>query len=152
MRPWHVVGLFCEDIRHESHTQSIIGILPDNLLVPTVPGFIPKLGIYIRINVDSQVTDIGPISAKIIFESGDELKIDGFSAERAKEILAESLSKGAPYSGFLMMAVAAGVRIDRSGRINVVTKVGDDEVLCASLNVQVQAPPTASATACEPPA
>lgn len=43
------IALFCEDIREEkSGAETLIGLFPDNVLVPTIPSALPRLSIYIR--------------------------------------------------------------------------------------------------------
>ena len=47
------IGIFCEDIRQEKSEQdTLIGILPDNVNVPSIPGMFPKLGLVVRMHFD----------------------------------------------------------------------------------------------------
>src|SRR4051794_5934383 len=52
MPEWSAIALFCEDIREEKTGQdTLIGILPDNVRVPSFPGAMPKVCVYLRINL-----------------------------------------------------------------------------------------------------
>ena len=78
MRPITAIALFCEDIREEQQgTSTIIGVLPDNLSVGPGPGFLPKLAIYLRIQIDHAV-NVNTIRARIIFSDGRELDMAPF--------------------------------------------------------------------------
>ena len=50
--PYNVVGVFCDDIREEVNSRhTLIGIYPDNLYVPAVPGMLDRLSLYVRAHI-----------------------------------------------------------------------------------------------------
>ena len=138
-RPWNIVGVFCEDIREEKTGHTLIGILPDNLSVPEVPGAIPKLGIYVRCHVETHA-NVGPISLKLKFADGEIVKLADFSEAKVKATQEDARNKGAPLAGFVLLAVAVMVQIRTTGRILAIVEIGKEEVLAAALNIQI--PPT----------
>ena len=135
MQPWQVVGLFCEDVRQEKQGYSLIGILPDNVNVPSIPGMFPKLGLYVRLNVDP-AADVGPISLRLRLPDGTESDLTGFDAEFVKETQKEAASKGAPWAGFIVTAVSSPLSIAKAGRIIALASIMGEEMICAGLNVQ----------------
>jgi hypothetical protein len=45
-------ALFCEDVRQEkTGGETLVGVMRDNLAMSSLPGVLPKLGIYIRMNI-----------------------------------------------------------------------------------------------------
>jgi hypothetical protein len=141
MRPWHAVALFCEDIRDEQGPKkSLMGVLPDNLTVPETPGALPKLGIYVRINLDPSTKDVGEIAVKLRFADGTENSLGGFDADTVKRSLLDARSKGAPWCGFVLTALAIPFPVTNSGQILAVALVGDEEVVCGGLNILLEPP------------
>jgi hypothetical protein len=68
------VCIFCEDIREEKSGQdTIVGTLPDNLLINPPPpklqdakALMPKLGMYLRINLLADQDQPKAVSAKVL--------------------------------------------------------------------------------------
>src|SRR5271166_4517656 len=145
MRPWHAIGVFCDDIRQEVSAISLMGVYPDNLSVPRI-GALPRLGTYIRIHIDPS-TEISSISAKICFPNGMENEIGRFDTDHIKSTQSDSRQKGAPWSGFIITALAINVPIDAAGRILLVAVIGDEELVCGGLNVEIASDPAATASA-----
>jgi hypothetical protein len=148
-RPSNIVGLFCEDIREEKFGHTIIGIFPDNMNVSALPCALPKLGIYIRCHIDP-LTEIGSISAKLKFADGEEIPLAEFNEAAVKKTQTETREKGTPLAGFIMIAVAMMVQVKQAGLISALVKIGDDEILATTLNIQID-PAIPSATASPQP-
>ena len=48
--------ILCEDIRDErSGTETLVGVLPDNVAIRGPRGVMPKLAVYLRIQIDDAV-------------------------------------------------------------------------------------------------
>lgn len=150
MRPWHAIGLFCEDVRQEKNGQSLMAIWPDNVQVPQIPGALPRMAVFVRVQVEP-TADIGAISAKILFPDKSEHPIGDFSAEQVKETQKTSREAGAPWAGFMLTAIAFGFPIEQTGRLLLVAKIGDEEIVCGGLNVVLGEKVTPSSTASLPP-
>jgi hypothetical protein len=148
-QPWNIVGIFCEDVREEKTGHTIIGIFPDNMNVPALPGALPKLGIYIRCHVDPSA-EIKGLSAKLRSVDGEEIQLAAFDEAAIKKTQAETREKGTPLAGFIMIAVAMMVQVRQPGRMIAIVNVDDTEVIAASLNLQVD-PTIPVATASPPP-
>jgi hypothetical protein len=131
-----VVGLFCEDIREEKFGSDIlIGIMPDNLVVPAVPSALPKLGFYVRANIPVN-TAIKSISVKVKLIDGNEMELGRFDESMIEKDREGAIKKGAPILGLIFRAMVAPAHIPKYGRILILAKIDDDEFVCGSLNVQ----------------
>jgi len=145
----NIIGLFCEDIREEKTGHTIIGIFPDNANVPSVPGALPKLGVYIRCHIDPRAK-IKSLSAKLRLADGEEIQLAAFDEAAIKKTQAETRQKGTPLAGFIMIAVALRVKVTEAGRMLAIVNVGGTDVLAASLNLQLD-PASLAASASQPP-
>jgi len=136
MASWNAIGLFCEDVREEKQTYSIVGILPDNMHLSSVPSAIPKLGIYLRTHIDVS-TNVESISAKLRYPDGSEQALSEFDPTLIRDTLNHSRATGAPIAAFIISGVASPMPITMAGRILIIVQVDKDEMVCGSLNIQV---------------
>jgi hypothetical protein len=140
MRLITAVALFCEDIREEQQgTSTIVGVLPDNLSVGSGPGFLPKLAIYLRIQIDHAVT-VSTIRARIIFSDGRELEMAPFDLGSFEAAKKESIQNSIPYTGLVAKAIISPVSIQESGRIEVIMAVNGEEFVCGMLRLIISDP------------
>ena len=140
MRPITAIALFCEDIREEQQgTSTIIGVLPDNLSVGPGPGFLPKLAIYLRIQIDHAV-NVNTIRARIIFSDGRELDMAPFDLGSVEIAKKESIQNSISYTGLVGKAIIAPVSIQESGKVEVIMTVNDEEFACGTLRLIVSDP------------
>jgi hypothetical protein len=137
MRAWNAIGLFCEDVRENG--RSIIGIMPDHMEVNVIPGALPKIGIYIRVHLDP-TDDVKSITAAIKFPDGNTSALGGFNTEQIQQTQRDTIAKGTPWAGFIITAVAAPFPIASVGRLLLIVKVDDQEMVCGSLNVIIPTP------------
>jgi hypothetical protein len=156
-----VVGVFCEDIREEKSGQStLIGIMPDNINVPTPPqpvegrvprGFIPKLGLYVRINIEAD-DEPGPMTLKLIFPGGTEQPLGDISAEIIAKSKAEAIARNLPIAGILSSAVLSPfISPGGPGLITAVLDTEKGRHVCAVLNMLVEPANPLSSNAPKPP-
>jgi hypothetical protein len=133
-----VVGLFCEDIREErAGTDTIIGILPDNINFPQWPAFFPKLCLYVRIHVIPSF-EPGQISVHLVMPDGTEPgKID-LDPDLVKKTREAALASKAPTAGFISKFVMSPLQLSGPGRIQAVAHVGHQRIVCGSLYVNVE--------------
>lgn len=131
----NVVALFCEDIREEvAGTQSLIGVLPDNLSFPQVPVIIPKLGFYIRLHAAEHV-NLNDIRCVIREPDGTETNLPGFDKKVLKESREKALKAKAPYIGLVMRGAATPFHVTNYGRIELLVTIEGAEILAGSLNI-----------------
>lgn len=140
------VTLFCEDIREEkSGADTLIGVFPDNVQIPQVPGAFPKLGIYTRIVA---VVDAPPERFEIALEhlDGSEQILASFDATFVRKASDDARALGAPVVGFISKAVAAPFPIAIAGRLLLKVRTPTEEIISGNLNIKVREPTTASPT------
>jgi hypothetical protein len=136
-----ILGLFCEDIREEqSGIETLVGILPDNISVPSVPGMMPKLCVYVRINFPPSFP-MQPGSMVLRFPDGVEAAVGEFTEELIATARENTIAEGGPLAGIKSRATLGGLTFKEAGRIHLVAKLGDKEYLCGSLNIKVTIPP-----------
>lgn len=137
-----VVALFCEDIRAErSGAFSLVGIMPDNANIPIpVPlqpnqrGIMPKLCIYIRINIDA--TDVVKnISTKMTLPDGNVLDLGIVAPHVIEAAFQGAKDKGSPLAIVVLRAEFPGFPITALGRIIVEVTVDDETFLAGQLNL-----------------
>ncbi len=130
-----VIGLFCEDIREEkAGTNTIVGIMPDNLHVTKIPGVLHKLALYVRINIDPTAQPV-PISITLKMPDGSVMPLGEITSEFVSKACIEAQQSGAPVAGILSRVVFGTLPIQMPGRIVATAKVGADELFCATLNI-----------------
>ena len=146
------VCIFCEDIREEKSGQdTIVGTFPDNLVVEGAPpptpnskGMLPKLGIYIRINVNTDGDKPLNVSAKVLSSTGDTIAQSVWANELVDQSFADAKRNQMPIYGLLLKLVASPVPIG-NGKITAVVNVDGVEHLAGALNVilpSASAPPS----------
>jgi hypothetical protein len=151
MRPFSFVGIFCEDIRDEvSGTHTIVGVLPDNINIGGLPGMLPKLGIYIRIQIDK---DAAPktLKARMKVPGGTVFEIADFDPliASAKE---QAEQKGTPFAGLIAKGTFTPMPITEIGRIEAIVEIDETEYVCGVLNLIPPEAPIEASTASAPPA
>ncbi len=143
-----VVGVFCEDIREEKSGQStLIGILSDNINVTPPPprtvgraaaGLIPKMGLYVRINLNPDEDGPGAMTLKLLFSDGRELVLGVISEEVIAQSKAEAKSKSLPIAGILSSAVVAPFPAPNPPTlITAVLDTKNSRVICGILNIVI---------------
>jgi len=139
------IGIFCEDIREEtagSHT--IVGVMPDNInfASPAIrePGqsfLFPKMGIYLRINLDTSHKPTGSITARVSFPGLPDMGLGEIAPDAIEKAFAESAANNTPLVGLIFKAVISPLQISQSGLASVFAKVEEKEFLAATLNIQM---------------
>jgi hypothetical protein len=132
-----IIALFCEDIREETAgTSTIVGVYPDNLSVPHLPGIFPKICVYVRTHIRTEF-DAGPFFIRIVMPGGKELSRSEAKLEMVDNIRAKARSKGAPYAGFISKFVVAPFEITEVGRIRAIVNIGGQEYVAGALNIEL---------------
>lgn len=134
--PFIALTLFAEDAREELRGQtSLIGILPDNLTVPQVPGALAKLAIYTRIHIPIDV-EPEPISVFLRFpdqpEQSEQL-LGEFGAEMIRQTREEAMSSMSSYYGLVSQATASPFPVVQAGRILIAVRSGTAEQISGYL-------------------
>lgn len=129
--------LFCEDIREEvGGSATLVGVMPDNIGVPGVPGALPKLGIYTRFAVPS---DGEPKAMQVVLRApdGEESVLGDFAVELVRQSCADAQERGNPIAGFVSTAMAGPFPIKEQGRFLAILRVGRKDLITGSLNFEI---------------
>ena len=139
-----VTCLFCEDIREEKrNTDTIVGVMPDNIRVAQVPGLFTRIALYVRIQ--SPVDDPPPsISLRLELPDGESIDLGGMPQEEITKAVETARQNEAPYIGMILKAVLSNVSIESPGRFSAIALLGDKEYLAGTLNVKLEEEPPAS--------
>jgi len=132
-RPFSIVALFCEDIREEKSGQdTLVGILPDNLVVGTLPGILPKLGVYFRIQLEREDSpQTMKVRVKILRVPAVEMSLDHV-IDAAKQYAEQ---EALPFASILAKSIISPVPIQASGKIEATAEIDGVEYICGMLSV-----------------
>jgi len=120
--------------------------LPQNMNVPSMPGTLGKLGMYIRVNCD-----VSHVPKKIRFR----LSVPGIAEEiiigTADETLLqqgknEAISLKLPLAGYIIKGAITPLPIQQAGHVVMTAEVDGEDYPCGILNITV-APTITAATA-----
>ena len=131
------IALFCADVREEKRgTVTVVGIYPDNLNVPKMPGAFPSMAVYVRIHL-RPAFDPGSVSTRIILSDGEELARDDVDPELLRDTLAKARLNGAPTAGLITTFVFSPFHVSKGGRITAIVSAGKEEYIAGSLNLGI---------------
>lgn len=137
------IGIFCEDIREEKSGQiTLIGILPDAINVPSMPGMLAKLCLYVRIHISPADTDLERVAARIIMPDGNELVASEIDKERIASGRDKAVASGNPILGFILRFSATPLPIASPGRLLAEVTIGQQTSICGALTVNLTPSPT----------
>lgn len=134
------VAVFCEDVRSEIQgTDSIVGLLPDNIVLPEAPFSFPKLALYTRIFLAvSRVPESIRIRIDWPWEDGPviETTIEGDLINSAVE---QAARENANYFGVISRLQMVNVPILGEGVIQARIEMDDESLVAAILNIRIHA-------------
>lgn len=123
----NATAIFCEDIRAEkSGTETIVGVFPDNINVPSFPGMMPKLGVYVRIHVPTD-EDLRSVRIELVDADEDQSVLADIDEDFLVNARKQSESAGQSYIGMIVRSVMSPFPVQRSGRINVYIRVDEGQ-------------------------
>lgn len=131
------VALFCEDIRDEvEETFTLVGLLPDNIVVQQLPGMLPKLAVLIRIHLRlDHVDDEAPLIFRIHTPGAETLE-NSISADLVVKSRADAEKLGTPFVVVNAKVRASPFAIKAAGQVQVTVEYRDSgEVLAAIVNL-----------------
>ena len=131
-----VVALFCSDVRQEKGgTETIVGVFPDTVNVPTIPGAFAQMHIYVRMHM---LPSFKPrqIITRIVQPDGSEFdrsEMDQVLVERTRE---KAIEKDSPYMGLIAKFTMVPMHIAHEGRLQVIVSVDDEDHVAGALNLR----------------
>lgn len=134
MRDISAVALFCDDIREEvSGAHSLIGVLGDNIVVPSFPGAVAKLGIYVRLHIP---VDFSACKFDIILEypNGTNIKVAEVNEILVEKTIKDAKISGNRIAGIYSKLIASPFPVSEAGRIIVKIKYNGHEYVIGAIN------------------
>jgi len=151
MPRWDAIGFFCEDVRQEmNNVETLIGIMPDNVAIEGVGGFLPKLGMYVRIHVTPDI-DIESISVSVDFFNGEHRQeIGAFSRDQIEEEKRKIRISGGSLIGFICRGLLSPFPVPHHGPVRLKVRIGEEEIICGGIRF-VEPAITSSTASPQPP-
>jgi hypothetical protein len=150
MKNHHIdaIALFCEDIREEKGgSQTLIGVMGDNIMVPSFPGAMPRLGIYIRLHI---LTQNSPCKYDIFLchPNGERGHITTIDEDLVASTMQDAKAAGNKITGIYSQLVAGPFPVTQAGRIRVELVWQEQTRQIGSLNfIEQESSPPPSPTA-----
>lgn len=128
---WSAIAIFCEDIREEKSGQdTLVGILPDNLRVASVPGMMPKLAVYVRIHV-LRAARVREVNVRLEMLDGTFAPVNDLTEVLARDAgTSESI-------GLLAKTLISPFPVTATGRVKAIATVDGTDYVCGSLTIEI---------------
>src|SRR5665647_411847 len=99
------IALFCEDIREEASGQNtLVGVMADNIAVPSTPVMLARLAIYTRVYFD--ISDVPEeVSAIAEMPSGEKIELGAASADLVKTSFDAAKSNNVRVAGIILKGI-----------------------------------------------
>lgn len=129
------IALFCDSVRPEVEgTETVTGILPDNIVVPRLPVTVPRLSIYYRLHIPVDEY-FNKIETSLQVPDGTEHALTDVDMELISRTRDEAADAGSGYFGLILRAQMVPFRLDFEGRYLALLKVDGSPRVCGSLFV-----------------
>jgi hypothetical protein len=140
----NVAGVFCEDIREEkSGSETLVGVLPDNLSMTQLPGAMPKLAVYLRVMIDPHRPP-KKIKSSIRTPWGQTIPLGEADDALIKTAVGQANANGLPLAGIVLKGLMSPFLVQSQGIILAVVDVDGKEITGAMLNIILLLPPLLS--------
>jgi hypothetical protein len=136
------IALFCDDIRQESAgTTTLVGVYPDSLSLPKMPGVLAKLSVYCRIHVRADYKPGRIVTRLLMPGSDDDVPSSPADEKIVNGALDKARAESKPYAGLITTFAIVGLRLREPGRMRVIVTEGEREYTAAILDLKL-VPPT----------
>ena len=128
-----VIANFCSDVRQEKGgTETIVGVLPDRINLPEIPGAFAQMTVYIRMHLR---TDYRPVEivSRIVLPDGSELDRSEMKDTFIQGAREKVIERGAPYFGLVAKFLVAPLRITQEGRIQAIVSVDGRDIVAGAV-------------------
>jgi len=130
------VTLFCEDVREEkAPLVSLIGIMPDNLVIGEFPSAIPRIAFYTRVIFSLDFSPKNPVRVMIRVPGAPEefksQEVGVLTFDMIKEAKTSQTGLCSAYS----YAAAYNFLIPEAGHLTVYLEVDGEEIITGVVNL-----------------
>ena len=128
-----IVGFFCEDIREEVQGQmSLVGVFPDRLNVPAIPGQMPKISFYVRVHVRNGV-DVSGLTAVAQLPGLAEVSLPPIEKRVVDE--AGKDTEDLDFYGIILHGTIAPFPVQEAGIARIIVRALGKEYLAARIRL-----------------
>lgn len=135
-----VVAVFCSDVRTEKGgTETIVGVYPDRVNLPQIPGAFAQMAIYVRMHLRTTYRPV-EITTRIVLPDGSELERSSMAQSLMEQTRQKAIERGAPLMGLIAKFQVAPLRITQEGRILAIVSVDGEDIIAGALHCVVISP------------
>lgn len=127
------ICLFCESVRPETHGgTSLVGVLNDHLIAPSIPNTLSNLALYVRLYVATDF-DPNPLTITIDLPEGETSLVTTLDPDLINQARATARAIGDPVAGFVTHSSFAPFVLQNSGVMKVRAAYSSGECLLGFL-------------------
>jgi hypothetical protein len=132
-----IVALFCSDVRQEKGgTETIVGVFPDNVNIPSIPSGLTQMCVYVRMHVRPSFRP-NQITTRLVLPDGTELdrsEMEMGLVDRSRE---KAIASKSPYVGLIARFVIGPMPIAQEGRLQAIVSVDGADYVAGALNFRL---------------
>jgi hypothetical protein len=129
-----VVAMFCSDVRQEKGgTETIVGIFPDNVRLPRIPGAFAQMYVYVRIHMRPNFRPLS-IVTRVMAPDGSEIDRSEMEPELIERTREKAIASNTPYMGLIAKFAMAPMHVAQEGRFHTIVSIDGTEHIAGSLN------------------
>lgn len=136
--PFSAVAMFAEDVRDEvSGTVSLIGVMPDTVLVDSFPAMLPRLHLYMRVSYDPYDP---PTSVSSGLRVNDQTAIlaKDFDDDALRQTVADAVRSGIRIGTIVARFGAVNVQLAEPCQLNATITWNGEEYIVGNLNFRAR--------------
>ena len=115
---------------------TLVGVLPDNVNVPSLPFSFPRIAIYTRLSLDLKDSP-GDIPITISSPGKGDESVGVVSKDRIAEAQAAAKKSGSPIVGINLKIVASPFPVEKEGQISIVITIEGQKYIGGVLNIKL---------------
>jgi hypothetical protein len=140
LSPISASGFFCDDVRTEVNgLHTIVGIYPDKVALPNIPGLFQILWLYIRVHLDPEL-DPGSMKVFLTLPNGNEIHVSDVDPDMIAEVQKNARDEASPFAGVLLRFRFGDFQIQQPGRLTVILRTEHQgDLVAATLFTEIMA-------------
>lgn len=126
--------IFCEDIRAEvSGTETLVGVMPDNINFVSFPSTIPKLCAYTRLILFADL-EYNEVVFSLSSTDGTVLGENPVESDLLARAVTDAKAQGATIANIVARLVFSPMQVKNESRLIASVKVDGESINCGQLN------------------
>lgn len=133
---FEAMSFFCEDIREEKSGQdSVIGFMPDNIALVSMPATIARMALYTRLRIGNSF-DIRPISITIKIDE-EEIFLTAIEDSLLHDTKNEMRMNAMPFGQIISRARFNGFQVLNPGLAQVIAQTDRFQTVCGAVRFRL---------------